>query len=159
MAHASKMTWAWALGLSVLIFILWPLLTLPAKVFSLGYFKFWIILSLTWGSVAGVHKYPRTCPQVILCRPHRHCSPTSRFRVIHPCNIVFMLISFMGTLSVASTRRDQFTFPSQPWLLSFCRSLSLPHSSSTSSPSEDTNGARCIINTCMYQLYSCPLQH
>jgi hypothetical protein len=29
-----------------------PLLALPAGVFSLGYFKMWVIIALTWGFAA-----------------------------------------------------------------------------------------------------------
>jgi hypothetical protein len=46
MAYAYKMTWIWAISLSIVIFVLWPLLALPAGIFSQGYFTFWIILSM-----------------------------------------------------------------------------------------------------------------
>lgn len=39
-------------GMSLVLILLWPLLTLPAGVFSLGYFQFWVILSIIWGFVA-----------------------------------------------------------------------------------------------------------
>ena len=32
-----------------LLFIVWPTMTLPLRVFSAGYFKFWIILAFVWG--------------------------------------------------------------------------------------------------------------
>lgn len=54
MARAYKITWIWAIGLSFTVFIAWPLLTLPAGVFSKGYFRFWIGLAMTWGTAAGV---------------------------------------------------------------------------------------------------------
>jgi uncharacterized membrane protein YeaQ/YmgE (transglycosylase-associated protein family) len=38
--------------LSLVLIILWPVLTLPAGVFSKSYFYFWIILSLIWGILA-----------------------------------------------------------------------------------------------------------
>ena len=44
-----------AVGLTVVIFILWPLLALPARVFSQGYFTMWIVIALIWGSIAGPH--------------------------------------------------------------------------------------------------------
>ena len=50
MAYAYKMTWIWAISLSIVIFVLWPLLALPAGIFSQGYFTFWIILSLVSSS-------------------------------------------------------------------------------------------------------------
>ncbi len=46
MAHAYKLTWIWAITLSIVIFVLWPLLALPAGIFSRGYFTFWVILSM-----------------------------------------------------------------------------------------------------------------
>ncbi len=53
MAYAYKMTWIWAGCLSVVVFVLWPLLTLPAGVFSKSYFTFWIVLAMIWGFLAG----------------------------------------------------------------------------------------------------------
>jgi urea-proton symporter len=44
-----------ALGLTLLIFVAWPLLTLPAGIFSRDYFRFWIVLAMIWGTLAGVH--------------------------------------------------------------------------------------------------------
>ncbi|CAL5222256.1 g4593 [Coccomyxa viridis] len=53
MNRALKYTW-WSAGVLSLIFIiLWPLLVIPAGVFSLGYFGFWIALSMIWALVAG----------------------------------------------------------------------------------------------------------
>jgi len=53
MAYAYKMTWIWAGTLSIVVFILWPLLTLPAGVFSKSYFTFWVVLAMIWGFLAG----------------------------------------------------------------------------------------------------------
>lgn len=50
MAYAYKMTWIWAISLSIVIFVMWPLLALPAGIFSQGYFTFWIILSMVSSS-------------------------------------------------------------------------------------------------------------
>src|SRR5687767_7095695 len=45
------MCWAgW--GATAVLIILWPLLTLPAGVFSKSYFTFWVVLSLVWGLLA-----------------------------------------------------------------------------------------------------------
>ncbi|CAN0211982.1 unnamed protein product [Ectocarpus sp. 6 AP-2014] len=46
--------WIMKVGLSftVVIVILWPVLSLPAGVFSEGYFDFWVALSILWGLVA-----------------------------------------------------------------------------------------------------------
>ena len=42
------------LGFTLVIVIIWPVLSLPAGVFSEGYFDFWVILSIIWGIVATV---------------------------------------------------------------------------------------------------------
>ncbi|GLU05274.1 hypothetical protein SLE2022_223830 [Rubroshorea leprosula] len=46
-------TWIikWGLGFTILIVILWPLLTLPAGEFNLGYFTFWAVISIAWGTI------------------------------------------------------------------------------------------------------------
>ncbi|GKU95943.1 hypothetical protein SLEP1_g9240 [Rubroshorea leprosula] len=46
-------TWIikWGLGFTILIVILWPLLTLPAGQFNLGYFTFWAVISVAWGTI------------------------------------------------------------------------------------------------------------
>lgn len=46
--------WIMKVGLSftVVIVILWPILSLPAGVFSEGYFDFWVALSILWGIVS-----------------------------------------------------------------------------------------------------------
>ncbi|CAI7926153.1 unnamed protein product [Closterium sp. NIES-53] len=44
----------WGVCLSVVLLALWPLLALPAGVFSLGYFTFWVVIAITWGVVASV---------------------------------------------------------------------------------------------------------
>lgn len=41
-------------GLSILLVVLWPLLTLPAGVFSKGYFTFWVSISIAWGTLASI---------------------------------------------------------------------------------------------------------
>lgn len=40
------------LGFTIVIVILWPILSLPAGVFSEGYFNFWVALSILWGIVS-----------------------------------------------------------------------------------------------------------
>ena len=47
---AFKWILMWGGGLSVLLYVVWPLLALPAKVFSKGYFTFWVIISVAWGA-------------------------------------------------------------------------------------------------------------
>ncbi|XP_014519953.1 urea-proton symporter DUR3 [Vigna radiata var. radiata] len=41
----------WGIGFTVLIVILWPILSLPAGEFSKGYFYFWAVIAIAWGSV------------------------------------------------------------------------------------------------------------
>ena len=50
--RAMKMISAWGIGLALVLVVAWPLLTLPAGVFSKGYFTFWVILSIIWGLMA-----------------------------------------------------------------------------------------------------------
>lgn len=52
--RAMKMITSWGLGLTIVLVILWPLLALPAKVFSKGYFTFWVVLSFIWGLMATI---------------------------------------------------------------------------------------------------------
>ncbi|KAF3335918.1 urea-proton symporter DUR3-like protein [Carex littledalei] len=42
----------WGVGFTIVIVILWPVLSLPAKRFSLGYFTFWAAIAIAWGTVA-----------------------------------------------------------------------------------------------------------
>lgn len=63
MAYAYKMTWIWAGCLSVVVFVLWPLLALPAGVFSQSYFTFWIVIMMIWGFLAGEHPKSMACYQ------------------------------------------------------------------------------------------------
>jgi hypothetical protein len=46
--------WTWITGglLTLVLVILWPLLALPAGVFSKAYFTMWIIIALIWGFAA-----------------------------------------------------------------------------------------------------------
>uniref|UniRef100_A0A2P2LSU5 Urea-proton symporter DUR3 n=1 Tax=Rhizophora mucronata TaxID=61149 RepID=A0A2P2LSU5_RHIMU len=44
----------WGVGFTVLIVIMWPLLTLPAGDFSLGYFTFWAVIAIAWGTVGSM---------------------------------------------------------------------------------------------------------
>ncbi|KAI4327949.1 hypothetical protein L6164_020353 [Bauhinia variegata] len=41
----------WGVGFTVLIVILWPILSLPAGEFSKGYFTFWAVIAIAWGTV------------------------------------------------------------------------------------------------------------
>ncbi|GAB0497095.1 hypothetical protein MMPV_008418 [Pyropia vietnamensis] len=50
--RAMKMISAWGIGLALVLVLAWPLLALPAGVFSKGYFTFWVVLSIIWGLMA-----------------------------------------------------------------------------------------------------------
>eukprot|EP00177_Eucheuma_denticulatum_P007499 GFKZ01013653.1.p1 GENE.GFKZ01013653.1~~GFKZ01013653.1.p1 ORF type:complete len:686 (-),score=74.92 GFKZ01013653.1:55-2082(-) len=52
LARASKIIAWWGAGLTVLLVIVWPVLTLPARDFPKGYFTFWVVLSFIWGILA-----------------------------------------------------------------------------------------------------------
>ncbi|XP_047307796.1 urea-proton symporter DUR3 [Impatiens glandulifera] len=41
----------WGFGFTVVIALLWPLLSLPAGQFSKGYFTVWAIISIAWGTI------------------------------------------------------------------------------------------------------------
>ncbi|KAM7493795.1 hypothetical protein LguiB_028404 [Lonicera macranthoides] len=41
----------WGVGFTFVIAILWPLLSLPAGQFSKGYFTFWAVIAIAWGTV------------------------------------------------------------------------------------------------------------
>eukprot|EP00271_Cylindrocystis_brebissonii_P005317 TRINITY_DN17306_c0_g2_i1.p1 TRINITY_DN17306_c0_g2~~TRINITY_DN17306_c0_g2_i1.p1 ORF type:complete len:683 (-),score=119.61 TRINITY_DN17306_c0_g2_i1:97-2145(-) len=41
----------WGVGFTFVMLILWPVLTLPVGVFSEGYFTFWAVISIVWGTV------------------------------------------------------------------------------------------------------------
>lgn len=41
----------WGVGFTVLIVILWPILSLPAGEFSKGYFYFWAVIAIGWGTI------------------------------------------------------------------------------------------------------------
>ncbi|XP_074582563.1 urea-proton symporter DUR3 [Curcuma longa] len=42
----------WGAAFTAIIVILWPVLSLPAGKFSLGYFTFWAVVAIAWGSIA-----------------------------------------------------------------------------------------------------------
>lgn len=41
----------WGVGFTVVIVILWPALTLPAGEFKVGYFTFWAVIAVAWGTI------------------------------------------------------------------------------------------------------------
>ncbi|KAL3818345.1 hypothetical protein ACJIZ3_004250 [Penstemon smallii] len=41
----------WGVGFTLLIVILWPILTLPAGQFNKGYFTFWAVIAIAWGTI------------------------------------------------------------------------------------------------------------
>ncbi|XP_010255736.1 PREDICTED: urea-proton symporter DUR3-like [Nelumbo nucifera] len=42
----------WGVAFTVVIVIVWPMLSLPAGEFNLGYFTFWAVISIAWGTIA-----------------------------------------------------------------------------------------------------------
>ncbi|EFJ41619.1 hypothetical protein VOLCADRAFT_68028, partial [Volvox carteri f. nagariensis] len=47
-----RFTWATGGSLTLILLVLWPILALPAGVFSEAYFTFWVMVALVWGIVA-----------------------------------------------------------------------------------------------------------
>lgn len=41
----------WGVGFTLVIVLLWPLLSLPAGQFNKGYFTFWAVIAIAWGTV------------------------------------------------------------------------------------------------------------
>lgn len=50
--RATKLIGMWGIGLTFVLVIAWPVLTIPAKAFNQGYFTFWVVLSFIWGLLA-----------------------------------------------------------------------------------------------------------
>ncbi|KAJ0716040.1 putative sodium/solute symporter, sodium/glucose symporter superfamily [Helianthus annuus] len=48
---AKKWIVKWGVGFTFVIVVLWPLFSLPAKEFSKGYFTFWAIVAIAWGTI------------------------------------------------------------------------------------------------------------
>jgi SSS family transporter len=44
----------WGCGLSVVLCVVWPILSVPAGVFTRDYFAFWVFVAILWGFVATV---------------------------------------------------------------------------------------------------------
>ena len=51
MLGCAQFTWGAAAVLTAVFCIIWPVMTIPAGVFSLGYFYWFVILSMAWGLV------------------------------------------------------------------------------------------------------------
>ena len=49
---AMKKIWNASIITSIVLIVIWPLLSVPAGVFSKGYFAFWVFISLVWGLTA-----------------------------------------------------------------------------------------------------------
>ncbi|KAL0302527.1 UNVERIFIED_CONTAM: Urea-proton symporter DUR3 [Sesamum angustifolium] len=41
----------WGVGFTLVIVVLWPILTLPAGQFNTGYFTFWAVIAIAWGTI------------------------------------------------------------------------------------------------------------
>merc|ERR1719473_2439238 len=47
--EASRWVQKWGWGFTIVMVVIWPLLSIPAGVFSKDYFAFWVFISLAWG--------------------------------------------------------------------------------------------------------------
>merc|ERR1712078_743158 len=56
--------WGW--GFTITMVIIWPILTIPAGVFTKEYFSFWVFVSLMWGFTATfvIITMPSTSPLI-----------------------------------------------------------------------------------------------
>lgn len=52
--RAMKLICMWGLSLTFILVVVWPLASLPFKVFTKGYFTFWVVVSFIWGITATV---------------------------------------------------------------------------------------------------------
>jgi SSS family transporter len=52
MEHAKSWILKWGIGFSLLMVVVWPIISIPAGVFSLSVFQFWVYLSIAWGMLA-----------------------------------------------------------------------------------------------------------
>ncbi|XP_013620911.1 PREDICTED: urea-proton symporter DUR3 [Brassica oleracea var. oleracea] len=44
----------WGLVFTLVIVVIWPVLSLPARVFSRGYFWFWAVVAIAWGTIGSI---------------------------------------------------------------------------------------------------------
>ncbi|GFP81516.1 urea-proton symporter dur3 [Phtheirospermum japonicum] len=49
--RARKWIVRWGIGFTVVIVVLWPILTLPAGQFNKGYFTLWVVIAIAWGTI------------------------------------------------------------------------------------------------------------
>jgi hypothetical protein len=74
--------WTYITGgtLTLVLVVAWPLLALPAGVFSKGYFTMWIIIAMIWGLLASGEILHKTV--------HLQCALLSRIAVAcyHVCS-------------------------------------------------------------------------
>ena len=47
--EASRWVQKWGWGFTIVMVVIWPLLSIPAGVFTKDYFAFWVFISLAWG--------------------------------------------------------------------------------------------------------------
>merc|ERR1719321_1736442 len=50
--EASRWVQKWGWGFTIIMVVIWPLLSIPAGVFTKDYFAFWVFISLAWGFAA-----------------------------------------------------------------------------------------------------------
>ena len=52
LAKSKRWISMWGIGITFLLIVFWPVLSIPAGVFTESYFDFWVALSMIWGLVA-----------------------------------------------------------------------------------------------------------
>merc|ERR1712050_682257 len=50
--EAKTWIWKWGWGFTLIMVVIWPVLSIPAGVFTKDYFAFWVFVSLAWSFVA-----------------------------------------------------------------------------------------------------------
>jgi urea-proton symporter len=52
--RAMRLICMWGFGVTILLILVWPILTLPVRAFPKSYFIFWVTISLVWGILATI---------------------------------------------------------------------------------------------------------
>jgi urea-proton symporter len=52
--RAMRLICMWGFGVTILLIVIWPILTLPVRAFPKGYFIFWVTISIVWGILATI---------------------------------------------------------------------------------------------------------
>lgn len=96
MAKVVVQKWGW--GFTIVMVIIWPVLSLPAGVFTEGYFAMWVFISIAWGFVAAV---------VIIVLPIYESMDTIK-------GVVFAMAGWLPDVPVGEEQNEADKVPSSP---------------------------------------------